>query len=132
MAEDKGFEVNDKRKVFSEGDAGEPARKEESAGPVPGQDIHAHEHEHEHEMPPVDFSSFIGSLAANAFLLMGEKFAPEQPDIPKDLESARQMIDLLGLLQEKTQGNLTKDEAGMLEAMLYNLRMRYVKESSSK
>jgi len=48
----------------------------------------------------------------------------------KNLAAAKQTIDILGMLQEKTAGNLTADEKNILDAVLFELRMRYVKEKS--
>lgn len=121
--EEKGFQINDRRKAFSEGEEKQEKKAEEPR----------EEHEHEHgEMPPVDFISFISSLAATAFLHLGDKFSPDQPDDMKDLVAAKQMIDLLGLLDEKTKGNLTQEEAQMMESILYSLRMRYVRETTGR
>jgi uncharacterized protein DUF1844 len=139
MSEDKGFEINDRRKA-SAGDA--------AAGDVPGsasgmetpgetpyegmKETHDTGHGESDEFPAVDFVSFIGSLAASALMNMGEKFSPDQPDDMRNLEAARQMIDLLDLLKEKTRGNLTDDESKMMENLLYNLKMRFVQESAGK
>lgn len=130
--EEKDFQINDRRKVSAEGEAKQEPKPEEPRQP---REEHRHEHEHEHEhgeMPPVDFISFISSLAATAFLHLGDKFSPDQPDDMKNLTAAKQMIDLLGLLQEKTKGNLTDEEAQMLESMLYSLRMRYIRETTGR
>ena len=83
----------------------------------------------ENALPPIDFVAFISSLAATALMHLGEKLGPEQPDMPKDLPAAKQMIDLLELLKEKTRGNLEQGESEVLENLLYNLRMRFVRET---
>ncbi len=69
----------------------------------------------------VDFSSFVLSLAATALLHLEEK--KEE----KALAPVRQTIEVLALLQEKTRGNLTPEESSLLESLLYDLRMRYLK-----
>ena len=66
---------------------------------------------------------------ATALLHLGEKLAPDQPEGNKDLPAAKQMIDLLELLKEKTRGNLAAGESDALENLLYNLRVRYLKEA---
>ena len=53
---------------------------------------------------------------------------PETGQKTKNLPLAKQTIDILGMLEEKTKGNLTDDEAAMLKNILYELRMLYVKE----
>ena len=73
------------------------------------------------------FSSFILSLVRTVAVHLGDV---EDPVLGKrnepNLVAAQQMIDILGLLQEKTQGNLTKEEAKLLEQVLYELRLRFV------
>jgi hypothetical protein len=77
------------------------------------------------ELPRLDFSTFILSLIGTAYVHLGDA---EDPDglSGRDLALARQDIDLLGLLQEKTRGNLTGEEERLLEQALYDLRLRYV------
>lgn len=75
---------------------------------------------------PVSFSSFVVSLATSAMIHMGE--GPAQAEAPVNLELARQTIDVLGLLQEKTKGNLDDEEARLLETLLYETRMRYLEK----
>lgn len=128
MPEDKGFEVRDKRKVTAEG-----GRAGETAGASQGADApdRAAENPGAAHMPQeVDFISFVGSLAASALMHMGEKITPDQPDDIRDLAAAKQMIDLIDLLKEKTRGNLTDEESKMMETLTYNLKMRFVKESA--
>ncbi|HEU4404308.1 MAG TPA: DUF1844 domain-containing protein [Polyangiaceae bacterium] len=81
-------------------------------------------------LPHIDFSTFIVSLSHSALTHLGD--AP-QPDgsVERDLALARQTIDILGLLQEKTHGNLTGDEERLLTQVLYDLRMRFVEVSRS-
>ena len=83
----------------------------------------------ENELPPIDFIAFISSLAATALLHLGERLTTEQPKDETDLPAAKQMIDLLELLKVKTKGNLEPRESEALENLLYNLRVRYLKEA---
>jgi len=81
------------------------------------------------ELPGIDFSTLVLSLATSAMVHMGlvpesEGSAPE-----KNLALAHQTIDTLEMLQTKTQGNLSDDEMKLLETVLYELRMSYVKAS---
>jgi len=78
------------------------------------------------ELPPIDFGTFVLSLASSALVHLGEVEDPESGEKKRNLPLARQTIDLLGMLQEKTKGNLTRDEAHYLESILYDLRMRCV------
>jgi uncharacterized protein DUF1844 len=79
----------------------------------------------------LDFNALVLSLGSSAIVHLGEAPDPttgqkrEQPDFTM----AQQSIDLLGMLQEKTRGNLSEDEARFLENMLFDLRMLYVQVS---
>jgi hypothetical protein len=68
-------------------------------------------------------------LAASAMESLGEAPGPTGGEPRVNLPQARQMIDLLGALQEKTRGNLTAGEDGLLEQLLFDLRMRYFKKA---
>jgi len=79
---------------------------------------------------PVTFASFVISLGSSSLMLMGEKLDPQQPAMPVNLPQAKEIIDLLSILEEKTAGNLTTEEQAVLRDMLYALRMKYVSLSS--
>jgi hypothetical protein len=75
----------------------------------------------------INFSSFVLSLAATAAVHFGDRLEPGASAVgPVDLVAAGQMIDILGLLEEKTRGNLTAGERDLLETVLYELRLRFV------
>ena len=81
-------------------------------------------------LPQVDFSAFVISLGTSALYHMGmvpdpETGSPAKPNLPV----ARQTIDTVEMLQEKTQGNLTEAEAALIKNLLTELRMRYVETS---
>jgi hypothetical protein len=81
-------------------------------------------------LPKPDFASFLISLGSTAFVHMGLLPDPESgktrtPNLPV----ARQTIDMLELLEEKTRGNLTADEATLLRNLLTDLRLRFVSAS---
>jgi hypothetical protein len=79
------------------------------------------------EQPPLSFAGFVISLAANAAVHFGDMRNPDTGEFHEaDLVAAHQMIELISLLQEKTKGNLTPDEAKLVDDLLYELRMRYV------
>ena len=77
----------------------------------------------------MDFPTFIMSLATQALIDLGEARHPETNEARVDLPLAKQTIDILALLQEKTKGNLTSAEEGLLKNALYDLRMRFVTQS---
>jgi len=80
-------------------------------------------------MPTADFNLFLSSLSMQAMVALGEAPHPMSGAPQEDLEQARYIIDVLGILQEKTQGNLTQEESGLLEGLLYELRMKYVEKA---
>ena len=79
-------------------------------------------------MPPIDFSTFVLSLSQAALLHLGEIDDPETGQKLVNFPLARQSVDLLTMLQDKTRGNLTAEEQKLLENLLYDLRMKYVAE----
>ena len=74
----------------------------------------------------VDFATFVMSLASSTLIHLGELTPPDAPAGHRDLPLAKQTIDILGMLAAKTRGNLTSDEAQLLEHLLYDLRLKYV------
>lgn len=81
------------------------------------------------EFPPADFGGLVGTLASQALLYMGGMPDPETGRAIVAPEYARHAIDLLGVVQEKTKGNLTEQEAHELSEVLAELRSRYVQVS---
>ena len=76
---------------------------------------------------PIDFSAFILSLSTTALLQLGVIENPYTKKKEKDVAMAKGTIDVLGLIKEKTKGNLTKEEDALLESVLAELRMTYYK-----
>jgi hypothetical protein len=83
-------------------------------------------------LPSIDFTTLILSLSQTALVHLGEAPSPDGETPTPNVALARQTIDLLGVLQEKTKGNLTGDEERLLDQMLYDLRMRFVELSKSE
>lgn len=77
------------------------------------------------ELPRLDFSTFVLSIIGSAYVHLGDAPSPDGTE-GRNLELARQDIDLLSLLEEKTHGNLTGDEERLLNQALTDLRLRYV------
>lgn len=82
-------------------------------------------------LPTLDFATFILSLSHSALMHLGEAPHPDTNKVEANLPLAKQNIDLLGLLEEKTKGNLTGDEERLLAQVLFDLRMRYVERSKT-
>ena len=77
-------------------------------------------------LPPLDFSTFVLSLATSAMVNLGEVPSPEGDEVHVDLPAAKQIIDILGILAAKTQGNLDEAEEKLLQSLLYDLRIKFV------
>jgi hypothetical protein len=122
--QEKGFVVKDKRfsakkeekeesKISEEGKSEETSRDDTST--------------QEALLPEIDFTHFILSLSSSVLIQLGEIQDPFTQKSAKNLPSAKQTIDLIGMLKEKTKGNLTPEEEKVIDYVLYDLRMRYVK-----
>jgi len=75
---------------------------------------------------PASFVSFVMSIASNAASALGMMEHPVTHQREVDIELGKHWIDVLGMLQKKTEGNLTPQEKRMLEGLLADLRMQYV------
>ena len=139
---EKGFKVQDRRRFSSEGEL-----KPEHRG---GDDQPASAAKEPPQPPPagsarpepvagasanrsgsvasaeITFSTFVVGLSTQALLHLGEIPDPATGQHARDLTGAQQLIDILGMLQEKTRGNLGPDEQGLIQAILFDLRMKYV------
>ncbi|MGH6741931.1 MAG: DUF1844 domain-containing protein, partial [Bradyrhizobium sp.] len=82
--------------------------------------------------PDLTFTTFTMSLITQALALLGEIPDPVERAVRVDLDAARQLIDIVGILQEKTRGNLDAGEAALLDGALYDLRMKYVERAQSR
>lgn len=82
-------------------------------------------------LPMPNFSFLVTSLAMQVLMSFGEIPSPVTGKPNLDLEQAKHGIDTLGVLEEKTRGNLTEEEDNLLQTTLYDLRVRYVSLSSS-
>ncbi|MEO8799966.1 MAG: DUF1844 domain-containing protein [Polyangiaceae bacterium] len=83
----------------------------------------------EDSLPSIDFATFVLSLSHSALMHLGEAPHPETNKVEKNLPLARQTIDLITVLEEKTRGNLTGDEERLMHQILFDLRMRFVELS---
>ena len=90
------------------------------------------EHAQAKDLPAVDFLNLVVSMSHSALLHLGDAPDPITGGHEKNLPLARQSIDLLAMLQEKTRGNLTGDEERVLSQAVYDLRMRFVEVALGK
>ncbi len=138
--EKRGFKVEDRRR-FSESGETRPERgdstppESSAAGTVGGgppghgradQSAAAEPPHPEPLLTDLNFSTFVISLSTQALAHLGEIENPIDRSMAVDLGAAKQLIDILGILKDKTKGNLDATEAGLLDNMLYDLRLRYV------
>jgi hypothetical protein len=87
----------------------------------------------EEKKGPIDFYTFVLSLGSAAFVHLGDAPHPETgKPVEPDLLVAKQSIDILAMLQEKTKGNLTEEEDHFLDTLLTDLRFRFVQKSQGK
>ncbi len=127
MAEEKkdeGFVVKDRR--FSE----EPEKREEPppSGQTAVKEDGNIESQEDFDYPPINFTNFIISLSTSALFHFGDFPEYEGGKAEKNLPAAKQTIDILDMLHDKTRGNLNADETKLIQGVLYELKMRYVKE----
>jgi len=134
---EKGFVIKDRRHFDESGTTREepepeadrqkpadsPADARTEKGPADGEEA---------PLPEMNFAGFILSLSTTAMFHFGDFPDPVTREAKRNLVAAKQTIDILNILETKTKGNLDEDEKQLLEGILYELRMRYVKEMSSK
>jgi hypothetical protein len=133
---DKSFIIRDRR-IFSEtGDLRQDGESQPEANPVETQDeperrppvTESLESEREEAFPEVSFVNFILSLSTTAMYHFGDFPDPVSQKAQRNLTAAKQTIDILGMLRSKTEGNLDNNEKSLIDGLLFELRMRYVKE----
>ncbi len=135
----RGFKVDDRRRFSSEGELKpehqgaesskaepQPSRPQPAGEPMQTQKRPAAAARHDTGLPEINFTTFVVSLSTQVLMHLGEIPDPmtNQPQI--DLSAAQHMIDILGMLEEKTRGNLDHDEEGLLRSILFDLRMKFV------
>jgi Domain of unknown function (DUF1844) len=131
MAENKNEEirVEDRRHFDQEGN---PIVQEEQKEPPQTHEQQKAERTEANQTsgtpPGLDFVAILFTYVHTALIYLGEVKDPEGKE-SENLEGARQMIDILEVMQQKTKGNLTKQEEQYLESALYDLRMRYMKKA---
>jgi hypothetical protein len=99
-------------------------------------DTHHHDHDehpgHAHggaQAAEMTFATFLVGLSTQALMLLGDIPDPQSGRPQQDLVGAQQLIDIIGMLELKTRGNLDREEAQLIEAILYELRMKYVERA---
>jgi hypothetical protein len=134
-SQDEEIKVTDRRLFSSDGSLREAiAEEREEQQPEQPREPHSAEPAFERrsleEPQGVDFTMLINAMAQPALIFLGEVPHPGTGKPEINLEQARLQIDLLDVLRIKTRGNLSPDEEGLLDRVLYELRMRWVARSS--
>ncbi|MGW8301800.1 MAG: DUF1844 domain-containing protein [Desulfobacterales bacterium] len=135
--EKKDFVVKDRR-IFAEKNL-DDEEKEEKEAPAAEEKTEAEtkaadkkpdaaDQEPPHQFPEINFATFVASLNASALLQLGVIEDPTTGTKNKNLPMAKQTIDILSMMQQKTTGNLSEEEENLLKNILYDLRLMYVKE----
>ena len=96
--------------------------EKKGSGPGPAQG----ETEAPRALPPLDFSTLVLSMASTAMVHLGQVPSPGGETRERDLDAAKQAIDILAILEQKTRGNLEDAEAKLLKSLLYDQRVAYV------
>jgi hypothetical protein len=133
---EKGFVIKDKRIFDESGEVrAEDLKKEETAGGKTSEEKSVNENDEagtrEEYIPEVTFSNFVLSLSTTVMYHLGDFPDPATNKAQKNLAAAKQTIDMLNMIKIKTAGNLDNDEKGLLEGILYELMIRYVKEKET-
>ena len=131
---DGGFKVSDRRLFTEKGELREESPKDPMSdaftqGPEDDPFL-AHNAADDAEMA-MDFQALVFSLSSTALFQLGLAPDPVTGKREKDLTAAKQTIDILGILLDKTKGNLTSEEAHLLNDCVHDLRMAYLKVSQT-
>ena len=123
-SESPRFQVVDKRGQSKEEPP--PPGPEKAADASPGRET---EDKSRKALEEVNFVTFLLSLYSSAMAAFGQIADPVTSKVEEHIEAGKQMIDILGILTEKTKGNLNTEESQLLESMLYELRMIYLEKT---
>ena len=135
--EGKGFTVQDRRRFSPETGEARETSEEPKGFTLSGASEASNESQSttppvDESVPEINFSTFIISLSTQALMHLGEIPNPMSGKSETDVPVAKQMIDILGMLQEKTRGNLDAGEERLVEDILFDLRMKYVEAVKKK
>ena len=151
----KGFKVEDRRRFSAEGElkpehrgpeattetksergfvlSGAPAAASSSqstaADSGSGPQAAAAFSKYREQTPEITFETFVVGLSTQALMHLGEIPDPSSGQLGEDLTAAQQLIDIIGMLKYKTRGNLDREEQALLDAILFELRMKYVERA---
>jgi hypothetical protein len=130
--EGTGFTVQDRRRFSPETgeareDVADPVSETAQQSNQPTEEAKSAAGKPPHEaLPAIDFSTFVISLSTQALMHLGEIPDPISGKVDADVEVAKQMIDIISMLRDKTRGNLGASEDRLMDDILFDLRMKYV------
>ncbi len=128
MRDEEQFTIRDKRRFMEGGEEAGPPKEEQTPKEERAE---AGAEEQPHEIPAeINFAAFVFSLGRSAFVHLGEEPDPVSGEKKVSLQLAKETIDIISMLDEKTKGNLTQEEGQLMKNLLYALRMRYVEIAS--
>lgn len=131
--EGKGFVIKDKRSFDDKGEPREKKEEDEAKKEIEKEKEEVKKEKARRDddqrapLPEVNFNSLIISLSSSALLHLGEIADPSTGEKKKDIAMAKQSIDIISMLREKTRGNLTDEEQKFIDNILTDMRWRYVK-----
>jgi hypothetical protein len=128
--EPQSFRVTDKRGFSEEGEIRTPEAAEQKDEKANSASRGPETKEEASSRPPIDFPSYILSYYTQGLVLLGEVPNPYTNKKEEDVEAARHTVDILSMLQEKTKGNLGKDEEQLLDSVLYELRIKFMAKTN--
>ncbi|MCK9197689.1 MAG: DUF1844 domain-containing protein [Syntrophales bacterium] len=143
---EKGFVIRDRRHFDETGEVRRESestpkevkpkevKKDEPTSEQPGdsiaQDLPGEDEAMDGYLPEVNFMNFVMSLSTTAMFHFGDFPDPASGKDAKNIAAAKHTIDTIGMLKAKTEGNLDDNEKTLIDAVLFELRMRYVKENT--
>jgi hypothetical protein len=145
---EKGFVIKDRRHFDESGSvrkeeeaqqkeqkpaaAAEPTQPKQEGTTHATQEEPTHATQEDAPFPEINFANFIFSLSTTAMYHFGDIPDPVTKEARRNLAAAKQTIDILSILKTKTEGNLDEGERELLDGVLFELRMRFVKEMKKK
>jgi hypothetical protein len=134
--EEQGFKITDKRSFSEDGEfqpetaAEETPAQGKTESSAPAGDTRSPRETPSEESAKIDFPSYILSYYTQGLVLLGEVPNPYTNKKEEDLDGARHIVDIVTMLQEKTKGNLAKEEERLVESVLYELRMKFMAKTN--
>lgn len=127
MAEEESFKITDRRHRDAAADPLPSPRAEPASPPSPPRAASAPPPPEGRDSTGPDLASLFVMFASSAMIALGEAPDPMSGERSVDLTQAQEAVDILLLLREKTEGNRSEQENHLLEEILYDLQMRFVR-----